>query len=176
MKNALRRSIQSLIGLSILAAPLAATTVVKMDLPRLVSTADHIVQGRVESVETRGEQNKIYTYVSVVIDESIKGNGRRAVVIKQLGGTFGNTIYSIAGMPHFRKGDQVILFLKVRKDTAFDVVGMNQGKYEIKNDIAVTNVHGITLIDPGTGVTSDAGFVDRVPVETLKKRIRELMR
>jgi hypothetical protein len=130
----------------------------------------------VESIETRSEQNKIYTYVSVVVDELLKGNGRRAVLIKQLGGTYGDTMYSIAGMPHFRNGDQVILFLKARQDTAFDIVGMNQGKYEIKNDTAVTNVHGITLIDPGTGVTSDAGFVERVPLETLKKRIRELIR
>jgi hypothetical protein len=173
MRNALLRST---IGLLILSTSLAATTVMKMDLPRLVSTSDHIVQGRVESIETRREQNKIYTYVSVVVDEHIKGNGRRTVLIKQLGGTFGNTIYSIAGMPHFRNGDQVILFLKARQDTAFNIVGMNQGKYEIKDDIAVTNVHGITLVDPGTGVKSDARFVNRVPVETLKNRIRELMR
>ena len=61
------------------AVPLHATTVKKMELPELVSTSDAIVQGRVESVEARWEQKLAYTYVSVIVDDPLKGERRRAL-------------------------------------------------------------------------------------------------
>jgi hypothetical protein len=53
---------------------------------------------------------------------------------------------------------------------------MNQGKYEIVEDFAVANVSGLTLLDPKTGQLSEAGFVDKAPLEAFKTKIRELVR
>jgi len=176
MKKTLCRSTQFILGLAVLAAPLFATTVRKMELPQLISVSDHIVQGRVESVQSREEGNRIFTYISVIVDESIKGDRRPTLLIRQLGGRVGQQISLIAGMPQFRVGEEVILFLKIRQDTAFDVVGMNQGKYQIVSNLAVTNLSGVNFVDSKTGLISDGGFVARTPVETLKAKIRELMR
>lgn len=162
--------------ISAAAVPLFATTVERIELPQLVSRADNIVQGRVESVEARYEDRMIYTYVSLVIDDAIKGDRRRTIQLRQMGGTIGAKTMWIAGMPQFKNGDQVILFLKDRQDGAFDVIGLNQGKYDIVENYAVSHVSGVSVLDPRTGRMSEAGFVDKAPVDQFKAKIRELMR
>ena len=159
-----------------LSLPSLASTAQKMDLLELVSVSDTIVQGRVESVDSRWENNLVYTYISVNVDEPLKGGRRRTVMIRQAGGKIGSLNVGVPGMPVFKAGDQVITFLKSRTDGTFDVVGLNQGKYEIVDDFAVANVSGLTLVDPKTGRMSDAGFVQKAPLEAFKAKIRELVR
>jgi len=160
----------------IFATPLFATTVMKMDLPALVSTSDSIIKGRIESVEARYEERRVFTYVSVTVDDPLKGERKSTILIKQPGGTIGERTEWVAGMPRFKAGAQVILFLRNRQDGTFDVVGLNQGKYEIMDDYAVANVSGVSMMDPRTGLVSDAGFIQKNPVETFKAKIRELVR
>jgi hypothetical protein len=159
----------------LLAAPLLASTVQKMELPDLVKAADSIVQGHVESVQARYENTMVYTYTSVAVDDPLKGDRRQTVLLKHPGGTIGAMTMFIAGMPQFKAGDQVIVFLKNRQDGTFDVIGLNQGKYDIVNDVAVANVSGVSVLDPKTGRMSE-GFVDKAPLETFKAKIRELAR
>jgi hypothetical protein len=172
----LRRLILIATILAALTMPAFGTTVQKMELDALVLASDSIVQGRVESVESRWENNLAYTYTSVTVDEPLKGGRRRAVLIRQLGGKIGSLHVTVAGMPQFKQGDQVIVFLKGRADGTFDVVGLNQGKYEITNDFAVANVSGLTLLNPKTGQLDEAGFMDKAPLELFKTKIRELVK
>ncbi len=170
------RRLLGLIFVALVATPLFATTVKKMDLPELVATADSIVQGQVDSVETRWENRTAYTYVSVRVDDPLKGDRRRTILIRQLGGRIGALNVYVAGMPVFSEGDQVIVFLRDRANGTFDVVGLNQGKYAIVNDVAIANVSGLTLVDPKTGHLTDAGFVEKAPLETFKAKIRGLVK
>src|SRR5438128_1068206 len=75
----------------------------------------------------------------------------------------------VAGMPQFKIGDQVVVFLRNQQDGTFDVVGLNQGKYEIVNELAVANVSGVTLLDGKTGQLSDGAFV----IKLLWKHLRQ---
>jgi len=159
-----------------IAAPLYGTTVQKMDLPELVSTADSIVQGRVDAIEARYENKMVYSYVSVTVDDPIKGGRRRTVLLRHMGGQVGAKLVWVAGMPQFKQGDQVIVFLRDRRDGTFDVLGLNQGKYDIVGNNAVSHLSGISVMDPKTGRMSEAGFMDKAPVESFKAKIRELMR
>jgi hypothetical protein len=162
----------------LLAASGFASTVRKMELPDLVRNSDSIVQGRVEQVYTRWDEKlKVaFTFVSVYVDDPLKGARRRTVLIQLLGGKVGSLVQTVAGMPRFNRGDAVIVFLKDRNNGSFEVVGMNQGKYDIVNDFAVANVSGVTLVDPKTGQLSEARFVDKAPLEEFKAKIRELVR
>jgi hypothetical protein len=162
--------------IAIAAVPCIGSTVQKMELPALVKVADSIVQGHVESVEARYENKMVYTYTSVAVDDPLKGERRQAVLLKHPGGTIGAMTMEIAGMPQFKAGDAVIVFLRNRQDGTFDVIGLNQGKYDIVNDVAVSNVSGVSILDPKTGLMSDAGFVEKAPLETFKAKIRELAR
>ena len=172
----LRQLRQLILGILVLAAtPLMATTVMRMELPALVKASDSIVQGHGEAIETRFESDKmVYTYISVGVDDPLKGERRRSLLVRQMGGKIGAMTMWIAGAPQFKEGDQVIVFLRNRRDGTFDVVGLNQGKYDIVDDFAVANVSGVSIMDPKTGTISDEGFVDKAPLAAFKAKIREL--
>ena len=76
-----RRHKSHMLGLIALlfAVPAVATTVTRMELSELVTSADSIVQGRVDSTEVRWEENLAYTYISINVDEPLKGERRRAI-------------------------------------------------------------------------------------------------
>ena len=171
-----RKPGQTAFIIMVLAVPVLATTIKKMDLPELVSISDSIVQGTVESVEARWEDKSIYTYTSVRVDEGMKGAPRRALLIRQPGGKIGSLNLDAPGTPQFKQGAQVIVFLRDRKDGTFDVVGLAQGKYDIEGDFAVTHISGLTLADPKTGQFMEAGTADKKPLATFKAKIRELSR
>ena len=160
----------------LIASPAFATTIKKMDLPEMVSLSDAIAQGTVESVETRWEDKSIYTYASIRVDEGIKGAPRRALLIRQPGGRIGSLHLDAPGTPKFNKGDQVIVFLRDRKDGTFDVVGLSQGKYDLTDNFAVTNSAGLNLLDPKTGAFIEGGAADKKPLDKFKAQIRELAR
>jgi hypothetical protein len=175
MRSALKKLL-TIVFAGLLAAPLLATTVQKMELPQLVSASDNIVQGRVESVEAKYVDRTVFTYISVAVDDPIKGDRRRTVLVRQLGGRIGAKTVWISGMPQYKPGDEVILFLKDKQDGTYDVIGLNQGKYDIVQDYAVSRVWGVTVVDAKTGKMSDGGFVSKAPVDAFKAKIREMMR
>jgi hypothetical protein len=161
--------------LALMAAPVHGSLVVLMNLEELVGASDSIVEGVVEAVESRWEDQQIFTYTTIRIDDPLKGNRTRTVVIRQLGGRVGALMAIVPGMPQFDTGLRVIVFLKDSGNGSHYVVGMNQGRYVIAEDYAVSNLTGLDLVDPKTGVRGVA-TASRVEVESLKARIRELVR
>lgn len=168
--------------LLVAALPLLGTTIPRMDLAALVSNSDRILQGKVETVEVRVDARRRlpFTWVRVRVDDPLKGDRRQTVFLKHVGGKAPNSPYTItvAGTPMFRQGDNVIVFLRDLKDgdDTYQVVGMNQGKYEVIDEVAVAQISGVELIDPKTGRTLPSGFVESAPVEALKAKIRELVK
>jgi hypothetical protein len=180
-------------ALALPVVPTFGTTVPRMNLEKLVSEVrksndGQIVQGRVEAVDVnivREEgQRRPYTRVSIRVNDPIysrKGDRRQMVYLRYLGGTMdspqGPVEVSIAGMPKFRLGDNVILFLRENGDGIYHhVVGLNQGKYLVINETAISNISGVELVDAQTGKATPGGFVDSAPVNALKERIRELLK
>ena len=172
----------NLIGIALmaalLAAPALATTVVKLDLKQLVQRADLIVQGQVQSVYSQWDEERrmVFTYISIHVDEPLKGERRRSVLIRQVGGTVGTLQMSVAGVPQFKEGETTIVFLKSQADSTFQVVGMSQGVYEIIDNLAVSNVFGLDLFDSKTGEITKPLIGGRAPLGQLKTKIRELVR
>jgi hypothetical protein len=152
------------------------TIVIKMDLTALVQQSDTILQGRVEQVYAQWNEpmKTIFTDVSVRVEDTLKGEARRSVSIRQLGGKVGAMNMSIAGMPKFTSGEDVILFLKGNGEGTHHVVGLSQGKFEIVNDFAVADVSGVGLVDSKTGQVIEGVVVAKESLETFKSRIRRL--
>jgi hypothetical protein len=183
-----------LAGLSTM--PALGTTVPKMDLQALVDGSDRILQGKVEAMEVQMDStlNLPFTVVRVRVDDPIcqrpaprvrcsasAGDRRQAVFLRHIGGrrmTPNGPVATVAnGIPEFRIGDNVILFLRVLPDgTNFQVVGLNQGKYDVVNETAVSNIAGLDLVDPQTGKIMPTAFAERAPVDSLKAKIRELVK
>ena len=162
----------------LLAIEISASVVIKMSLEELVDKADVIVEGQVEAVYTQWDNGRqlTFTYVAVRVDDPLKGDRTRSLLIRQLGGRIGNYELTVPGMPRFRQEDVVILFLAVSGNGTFQVLGMNQGKYEIVEGYATSNLTGVDLLDKKIGAAVGTSVVHRLATEEFKNRIRGLVR
>lgn len=126
-------------GLALLGANLAvATTVQKFSRQELAKKSESIVRAKVEDVSSRQDAmtKEIYTYITLSVSESVKGaQGQKIVTIRQLGGTFGKLISVVPGMPSFKPGEDVVVFLSVKDRDGYPwVMGLQQGKYSVLTD------------------------------------------
>ena len=168
----------ALVGLMLFSGSLSGSVVIQMDLEQLVEESDSIVQGVVEAVYSQWDdgRNLIFTYTSIRVDDPLKGERTRSLLIRQMGGRVGSLNMTVAGMPEFEEGLGVIVFLKDAGNGTFHVTGMNQGRYVIVEDFAISNISGVDLLNPKTGLVSGASTVRKVALEEFKEKIRELVR
>lgn len=149
-------------GLALLGANLAvATTVQKFSRQELAKKSESIVIGKVQDVSSRQDaaSKEIYTYITLSVSESVKGaKGEKMVTIRQLGGSVGHLISAVPGMPSFKTGEEVVVFLTVRDKEGYPwVMGLQQGKYSVVTDEngfkQVRNeLDGLQLLSPNGSV------------------------
>ena len=76
----------------------------------------------------------IYTYVTVVPDEYLKGNLGSSAVIAVPGGQVGNIIYEVSDMPIFTEGEEVMAFVRTNTAGKNLLTGGFQGKMKMEKD------------------------------------------
>jgi hypothetical protein len=185
----MRRSLVSLFAVCLLTVGIAASAraslVLALDLPTMVSRADHVVVVDVASVkadwDTRHEQ--ILTTIDLVVVESWKGGAAPAshMTVVQPGGTVGDLTQTIHGMTRFVPGERAVVFLSGRADRA-NVVGMAQGRRPVHRDGATGRflVHapdkaGATFIRSPQATTPSPVFERQArPMEDLRADVRAL--
>lgn len=114
-----------------------ATTVLKMSMKDLAKKSDAVVLARVEDEVARYDANKeIYTYITLRVLEPVKGSQKdELITIRQIGGVVGNIASIVPGMPTFKKGEEVVVFLSQRDREGYPwVMGLQQGKYSVSTD------------------------------------------
>ena len=103
-----------------LAAPTAALAdfAPRWSVAELGGFSDVILTGNVVSVVPGTDgSGSIYTYVTIAVDDVLKGPvvaPPRQVVVKQLGGTIGTLPQVVWGQALFTPGEEVLVFLEVR--------------------------------------------------------------
>src|SRR5687767_15921943 len=109
----MRRFLGSLlfVGLSV---ALHATVIVPIEFRELVATAPGIVHGEVVDVRSRWVDGRrsLETFVTIAAAEYLKGNLGEHVTFRVPGGQLGRYRTVFVGVPEFRPGDEVVLFLK----------------------------------------------------------------
>lgn len=158
MKRARMTAIAAFAGFALLGTSLAnATTVQKFSVRDLSKKSDSIVMAKVEDQSSRQDatSKEIYTYITLSVLESVKGaKGEKMITIRQLGGSVNNIISAVPGMPTFKPGEEVVVFLSVKDRDGYPwVVGLQQGKYSVVTDDngfkQVRNeLEGIRLLSP----------------------------
>jgi hypothetical protein len=111
--------------------------------------ADLIVIGRVIDVKTRWDEtrSKIYTFVSLALEEAIKGHSsKKNIMIRVPGGEVDEIGTFVPEMASFRKGERALVFLirDLRSDNFFVLYGQF-GKYEIEQDNMVMLEEAVPL-------------------------------
>lgn len=143
-----------------LASPALATMVLHLEIEDLIPLSPLVVVGQVNTIEAswNADRTKIYTRVSVTVEEQLRGSAAAAVVeIKLIGGNVDGTLAEMPGAPRFEPGERVLLFLEPRKDSdGYLPVGLFQGKFQVFRDPK----SGLDLLlrdEPGRGVTVVGG-------------------
>jgi hypothetical protein len=141
--------------------PMRASVVTPLDTPALVKRSTVIVRGAVESVVSGpGEDGSLYTWVSVGVEESLRGaDGRDRITLRLPGGVWRDRVSLVHGSPAFRPGESVVLFAAPTRSGHLTVTGLFQGKLRIEGSGRQAEV----VPDPGTGARVIGGRGSNVP-------------
>ncbi len=170
-------------GLALFGANLAsATTVQKFSLQDLARRSSTIVVATVDDQYSSWDNGKkeIYTYITLRVTDPIKGmksdartkgpKNETTITIRQLGGTVDHISSIVPGMPNFKKGEDVVVFLGPNDAAGYPgVVGLQQGKYTITTDAngfkqVRNDIDGLTRLSPD-GSKTDASVSDKMPLD-----------
>jgi hypothetical protein len=165
-----------------LSLPAAASLILALDLPTLVTRADQISVVDVVSTKAawNAEHDRIVTTIDVAVVDCWKGAAAPGshVQIVQSGGTVGELTMRIDGMPQFAPGERALLFLRGTAARA-SVVGMAQGKRPVRRE---TGRWMVSAPDRGgadfvrTTPASGSIFTARPrPLEDLRNDVRTLV-
>jgi hypothetical protein len=148
----------------LMAASASATTLMRMSLDQLAEASTEIVRGRVISQETLWNpgHTRIYTYTTLALEQSYKGNPPSSLVVQQPGGRIGKVQVFVAGTVQFHAQVGYVLFLERSAvgSSKFLLVGMMQGAYRIYRDATtqeerlILPLGSLTRGAPASGVGS----------------------
>lgn len=124
---------------SLLAVCLAqATTVIPPTFDQLVAEADTIFQGTVTDVKSEwtgeGGQRHIISYVTVKVEDTLKGNPGDTYTLRMLGGTVDGETMEVSDSPKFQIGDRDILFVQNNGKQFIPLVGIMHGRFQVHKD------------------------------------------
>ncbi len=115
-----------------------ATTVVPPSFDDLVGQAEVIFQGTVTDVQSQwtgeGGQRHIVTYVTVKVEDAIKGDPGATYTLRMFGGTVDGTTMEVSDVPKFKVGDRDILFVEHNGTQFVPLVGIMHGLFRVQPD------------------------------------------
>jgi hypothetical protein len=149
--------------------PVRAGTAVRMDVGTLATGADLVLEARVLS--KRGVEDpsgRIDTEYLLRVDRTLWGEPNASRSIRIPGGQLpdGRGMV-VAGIPHMRTGEDVLLFLSTEDPSGMRMpVGLGQGKFTVARDVRgrrrlVRAPGSLSLVDPKTGRVHEADGVLR---------------
>src|SRR5438270_11876759 len=156
----------------IIACAAVATTVIPPSFDDLVGRAEMIFQGTVTDVRSEwageGAQRHIMSYVTVKVEETIKGNPGASVTLQMLGGTVGAETMEVADAPKFKVGDHDILFVENNGTQFVPLVGIMHGRFRLTKDAQsgaemVLANNGNTVTNLQTLGRTEAAAVSKAP-------------
>lgn len=123
----------------------------------LIIGARAVVIARVQSLACRldAEQDRVYTYVTLNVEETLKGEiheGR--IILKEEGGEVEGQGSIIFGAPQFARGERVLLYLDTWRDGSLRCYQMAYGKLTIVEDTA-SHQETVVRADSGCGLIGE---------------------
>jgi len=138
--------VMGVIAMAMAAGTARPIVLVPMTTAEMAALADWVVRGTVESVTVGWNDQHTMVYTSTTV-RVLECYGPRAkdcpgeLVVCQPGGRVGSRVCVVPGMPTYREGEDVVLFLERSRNTRFAKhaaeympVGAVQGKYSIRKD------------------------------------------
>jgi hypothetical protein len=143
------------VGLALAAVVANATTLARLSFEDLARQSMAIARLRCIGSESRLEGGEIWTETRFEVVERHKGMLPQTVTVRMVGGRTGNYHSRVDGVPTFRAGEEVYLFLWGRAGEPLRVLGWSQGTFRVTRDArtgreCVTQESGSGKFDPQT--------------------------
>ena len=153
-----------------------ATAILQMDLDELTAAANVVARVRCLENETRIEGGEIWTFTRFEVLETLKGSAPREITVRLIGGRFGEFVSTVDGVPRFRPGEEVFLFLELTRAGDLSVTSWVQGTFRVRRDatageVVTQDTGGLTVFDPATRKFRP-GSVRNLPLEEFRQRVR----
>lgn len=155
-----------------------ATTIVKMNLDELTDAAHVVARGKCVASEARMDGGYIWTFTTFEVSETLKGNAAREITVRLLGGKVGHMKATVDGVPQFRPGEEVFLFLEPTREGDLSVTSWVQGTFRVRPDpqtgqeTVTQDSAAFAVFDPATRQFKPSG-ARHMPIEMFRQRVRE---
>lgn len=185
--NMARRNITIAIFLAALqgaaALSASATTLERMSVAKMTQVAQLVVRARCVTNSSAWHDGEIWTFTSFTVEDAWKGapsGAAQRLTVRLLGGSVGNLSSTVSGVPRFRPGEEVILFLQPTARGDYSIVSWVQGTFRIHRDgrsgveIVVQDTAAFDTYDPATQ-QFDAEGIRNLPVGALRMRVQSAL-
>lgn len=132
-----------LVGLALTAIVANATTLARIGFDELAQQATAIARMRCLGAESKWDKGEIWTETRFEVLERSKGDLPGIVTVRMMGGSAGHFHSRVEGVPKFRPGEEVYLFLWGNTGEPYRVLGWSQGTFRISRD-AQSGVEKVT--------------------------------
>jgi hypothetical protein len=124
-------------------------SVLRMNLDRLTDISETVVYGRVVGSRCFWDSasRSIWTETDFLVLDRAKGLGSRVVRIVEPGGVLGDVGHFFPGVPKFKLGQELVVFLYKAGGNRFRVTGLEQGVYQVRADSST----GVRITRPVVG-------------------------
>jgi len=119
------------VALLVIVPAASATTLARLQFAELAQEATAVARLRCLGSESRWERGEIWTETRFEVLEREKGTVPGLVTVRTLGGSAGHLHSRVDGVPEFRPGEEVYLFLWRREGESYSVLGWSQGTFRI---------------------------------------------
>ena len=131
--------------------PVQATIMQRLEIEELARKSTDVFYGQVLATQSywNAERTRIYTAVTVRINETFKGTARAGEIVRivQLGGEKDGSKTDYAGRPEFNAGESAVLFTTHNQRNELTIVGLKQGKMTVNGQTVTRDFSGIVLVE-----------------------------
>lgn len=169
-----------LVGLALTAIVANATTLARISFDELAQQATAIGRMRCLGAESRWNKGEIWTETRFEVLERNKGALQGIVTVRLIGGSAGHFHSRVEGIPKFRPGEEVYLFLWANAAEPYRVLGWSQGTFRILRDpqSGVERVTQDSSAEPVFDVRTREfrrGGIRNLPVAVFESKLRKAL-
>jgi hypothetical protein len=164
----------------LLATAMFSTTIARMDLRELAQSAQVIVHARCEGLQARWDGGSIWSDYEFKVIETLKGAPPNIFRVRLPGGRIGHLETKVDGVPHFRSGEEVVLFVEPIPGGGYSITSWAQGTFRIHRNVAgeprlTQDTSRFAVFDPATRSFTTVGIRD-VSLIDFRKQVADALR
>jgi hypothetical protein len=170
----------SLILLGLTAAFANATTLARLDFNDLAQQSSAVARLRCLGSEFHWDRGELWTETRFEVLERNKGLLPGIITVRTIGGVSGHLHSHVDGVPVFRNGEEVYLFLWERPGEPYRVLGWAQGTFRIARnpdsgfETVTQDSANAPIFDPRTR-TFRHGGIRNLPVGIFQLKLRKAL-